>query len=91
MKIGRGTKPYHRRNWRRLWRYCRCGLRWRCPDSVDLVPMPYAPVVPPAPGRLRAYNRRSGWDASTRPYLENSRVGALRPARAARIRDGERV
>jgi hypothetical protein len=47
MKLWRRMKPYHRRNWRRLWRYCRCGYRWRCPDSVELVPMPYQP--PPAP------------------------------------------
>ncbi|MEQ4305162.1 hypothetical protein ABNF97_27910 [Plantactinospora sp. B6F1] len=56
IRAGR-TKPRHRRDWRRLWRYCRCGWRWRCPDSVELVPMPYPPpqgsgraaVVPPDP------------------------------------------
>jgi hypothetical protein len=47
MKRWRRMKPYHRRNWRRLWRYCRCGYRWRCPDSVELVPMPYQPPPPP--------------------------------------------
>ncbi|MEQ4301200.1 hypothetical protein ABNF97_07390 [Plantactinospora sp. B6F1] len=47
MRLGRGPKPYHRRDWRRLWRYCRCGWRWRCPDSVELVPMPYQPPPPP--------------------------------------------
>ncbi|MBF9132338.1 hypothetical protein I0C86_25815 [Plantactinospora sp. S1510] len=46
MKLRRRMKPYHRRNWRRLWRYCRCGYRWRCPDSVELVPMPYPPPPP---------------------------------------------
>ncbi|MDG4789473.1 hypothetical protein O7626_26715 [Micromonospora sp. WMMD1102] len=44
-----GPRPPHRRDWRRLWRYCRCGFRWRCPDSIELVPMPYLPVVPPLP------------------------------------------
>ncbi|MFY1669069.1 hypothetical protein ACN27G_03790 [Plantactinospora sp. WMMB334] len=37
----------HRRDWRRLWRYCRCGHRWRCPDSATLVPTPYQPFVRP--------------------------------------------
>ncbi|MFC6023077.1 hypothetical protein ACFP2T_43865 [Plantactinospora solaniradicis] len=47
MKRIHRTLPHHRRDWRRLWRYCRCGYRWRCPDSVELVPMPYLPTVPP--------------------------------------------
>ncbi|MEQ4300212.1 hypothetical protein ABNF97_02260 [Plantactinospora sp. B6F1] len=38
-----GPRPQHRRDWRRLWRYCRCGWRWRCPDSIELVPTPYQP------------------------------------------------
>ncbi|MBF9133061.1 hypothetical protein I0C86_29475 [Plantactinospora sp. S1510] len=42
-----GPRPYHRRNWRQLWRYCRCGWRWRCPDSIELVPAPYRPPPPP--------------------------------------------
>ncbi|MEN3609603.1 hypothetical protein AAH979_08650 [Plantactinospora sp. ZYX-F-223] len=41
-----GPRPYHRRDWRRLWRYCRCGWRWRCPDSLELVPTPYQPPPP---------------------------------------------
>ncbi|MEO3925527.1 hypothetical protein ABGB07_16900 [Micromonosporaceae bacterium B7E4] len=41
-----GPLPYHRRDWRRLWRYCRCGWRWRCPDSVELVPTPCQPPPP---------------------------------------------
>ena len=36
-------RPTHRRDWRRLWRYCRCGYRWRCPDSLSLVPVPWPP------------------------------------------------
>ncbi|GAA3771717.1 hypothetical protein GCM10022225_68730 [Plantactinospora mayteni] len=52
MKLRRRIRPYHRRDWRRLWRYCRCGFRWRCPDSVELVPMPYQP--PPTPPLSRA-------------------------------------
>ncbi|MFC6019047.1 hypothetical protein ACFP2T_22905 [Plantactinospora solaniradicis] len=50
-------KPRHRRDWRRLWRYCRCGFRWRCPDSVELVPMPYLPPPDP-PLDTRAPNSR---------------------------------
>ncbi|MGI5213986.1 hypothetical protein [Plantactinospora sp. CA-290183] len=39
--------PLHHRDWRRFWRYCRCGLRWRCPDRIG----PGAPAlgVPPRP------------------------------------------
>ncbi|MDG4827698.1 hypothetical protein O7627_00065 [Solwaraspora sp. WMMD1047] len=37
----------HRRDWRRLWRYCRCGYRWRCPQR-HLVSRP-APVPGPTP------------------------------------------
>ncbi|MFD0974523.1 hypothetical protein [Plantactinospora endophytica] len=47
MKRSRTIGTRHRRDWRRLWRYCRCGYRWRCPDSVELVPRPYEPTVPP--------------------------------------------
>lgn len=55
-----GPRVRHRRDWRRLWRYCRCGFRWRCPDSIELVPMPYAPKVPPlAPATYRATVRAS--------------------------------
>ncbi|MGI5151064.1 hypothetical protein ACQEVC_32670 [Plantactinospora sp. CA-294935] len=67
MKRPHRISPQHRRDWRRLWRYCRCGYRWRCPDSVDLVPMPYAPTVPPL-GRAAA-------------YPEAVRVSAVPPAR----------
>ncbi|GAB3986915.1 hypothetical protein GCM10027615_80280 [Plantactinospora veratri] len=56
--VGSGTR--HRRDWRRLWRYCRCGFRWRCPDSVEPIPMPYAPKVPPlSPAEYRAAVRAS--------------------------------
>lgn len=47
MKRLQRAKPHHRRDWRRLWLRCRCGFRWRCPDSIELVPMPYQPTVPP--------------------------------------------
>jgi hypothetical protein len=38
----------HRRDWRRWWRYCTCGQRWRCPDKgrAVIVEPPY-PMVPP--------------------------------------------
>jgi hypothetical protein len=45
MEFRKGQR--HRRDWRRLWRYCRCGYRWRCPDSTKLVPLPYGPFVRP--------------------------------------------
>jgi hypothetical protein len=49
-------KPTHRRDWRRLWRYCHCGLRWRCPDSVPRVPRRFTPA--------RSRNQRRGrWPA----------------------------
>ncbi|MDG4834446.1 hypothetical protein O7627_34830 [Solwaraspora sp. WMMD1047] len=51
-------KPTHRRHWRRLWRYCSCGLRWRCPDSGTGAPRSFSP-----PG-LRNQRRRV-W--TTRP------------------------
>ncbi|MBE1484608.1 hypothetical protein [Plantactinospora soyae] len=55
-----GTRLRHRRDWRRLWRYCRCGFRWRCPDSIELLPMPYAPKVPPlTPATYQAAVRAS--------------------------------
>jgi hypothetical protein len=55
-----GPRMRHRRDWRRLWRYCRCGFRWRCPDSIELVPMPYAPEVPPlTPATYQAAVRAS--------------------------------
>jgi hypothetical protein len=42
--------PTHNRDWRRFWRYCRCGLRWRCPDSYPPeVRMPYPAHPRPLP------------------------------------------
>ncbi|WP_422773546.1 hypothetical protein ACN28C_11900 [Plantactinospora sp. WMMC1484] len=46
MKHLREAKPRHRRAWWRLWRYCRCGHRWICPDSNLLTPVPYQPTAP---------------------------------------------
>jgi hypothetical protein len=91
MRFGRRTKPHHRRDWRRLWRYCRCGWRWRCPDSVELVPMPYPPPPPPARDRMR--NRRPLWEtrAGSHPGLSNARAGSLTRAADHRARHGERV
>ncbi|MDG4784828.1 hypothetical protein O7626_02580 [Micromonospora sp. WMMD1102] len=68
MMFGRGTKKNrHRRDWRRLWRYCRCGFRWRCPDSVDPVPMPYAPTVPPLTGTAYRTARRGAATPTAQP------------------------
>nr|MDT0659911.1 hypothetical protein [Micromonospora sp. DSM 115978] len=52
--------PAHHRDWRKLWRYCRCGLRWRCPDSLPGVPMPF----PPPPPERTPNQRRSPWRTS---------------------------
>ncbi|MBE1491323.1 hypothetical protein H4W31_006961 [Plantactinospora soyae] len=65
MKLWRRSKPYHRRYWRRLWRYCRCGYRWRCPDSVELPQMPYQP--PPPPPLSRAEYRAAVHAATSAP------------------------
>ncbi|WP_203856617.1 hypothetical protein [Plantactinospora mayteni] len=68
----------HRRDWRRWWRYCRCGLCWRCcPDRgrsvlVHLVlrrpdaPPQLASVGGPPPRPLpRNHNSRFGLNAPT--------------------------
>ncbi|MBF9131098.1 hypothetical protein I0C86_19345 [Plantactinospora sp. S1510] len=47
MRRTRKVEPRHRRAWWRLWRYCRCGHRWRCPYSDGLVPAPWRPPAPP--------------------------------------------
>ena len=41
----------HRRDWRTFWRYCRCGMLWRCPDTLLSVRMP-----DPPPARVRPLN-----------------------------------
>ncbi|MBF9128096.1 hypothetical protein I0C86_03680 [Plantactinospora sp. S1510] len=94
MKRIRRTRARHRRDWRRLWRYCRCGYRWRCPDSVELVPMPYLPTVPPP--RTRTTNQRTaGHLAGRRGNLPPARPERSRQTedfrRGARSRRGERV
>ncbi|MEO3928070.1 hypothetical protein ABGB07_30015 [Micromonosporaceae bacterium B7E4] len=76
----RRHRPRHRRDWRRLWRYCRCGWRWRCPDSLDLVPMPYAPTVPPL-------DRASYRVAVTRGAPEPGTPGAPPPPVRRRARN----
>ncbi|GIG92222.1 hypothetical protein Pen02_71580 [Plantactinospora endophytica] len=90
MKLWRRIKPYHRRDWRRFWRYCRCGYRWRCPDSVELVPMPYQPPPPPPLSRAnyRAALRAAPADPtrtatpSRRPRPTNRRDPWLAPIHA---------
>ncbi|MBE1491189.1 hypothetical protein [Plantactinospora soyae] len=67
MRRPRQTKPYHRRYWRYLWRYCRCGYRWRCPDSVERVPMPYEPTVPPLDRPAHQKIVRAAAPVPTRP------------------------
>ncbi|GAB3982891.1 hypothetical protein GCM10027615_66660 [Plantactinospora veratri] len=40
-------RQQHRRDWRRLWLYCRCGHRWACPDSLKRIPLPFGPPLRP--------------------------------------------
>lgn len=84
-------RPAHRRDWRRCWRYCRCGYRWRCPDSVHMVPMPYAPQAPPlTDADYRAALRAQAPVPVTpdappppaRPRASNSRPGWDAPTRS---------
>ncbi|WDZ87483.1 hypothetical protein [Micromonospora cathayae] len=61
--MARSPKPVplalrHRRDWsRRLGRYCICGLRWRCPDRLNRVPVEPVPGTPPAARRLARVRR----------------------------------
>lgn len=91
--------PRHRRDWRRWWRYCRCGLRWRCPDLVGTTPMPFPPTVAeqPAIGRVKMPNALRAfptpWPRNERPWWNSpsgihqiGRAGRLTPAQAHRAR-----
>lgn len=70
--------PRHRRDWRRLWRYCRCGLRWPCPDrfASDLA----SAYLPPAPAAVPAGPRPSPPAGETMPRA-GSTTGAERSPR----------
>ncbi|MBE1488768.1 hypothetical protein [Plantactinospora soyae] len=74
-------RPRHRRDWRRFWRYCRCGFRWACPDSVGRVPMPYEPCVRP----LTAAEYRAGMEASS-PVPKVVRLDPIVPPAPAEFR-----
>ncbi|MFY1672281.1 hypothetical protein ACN27G_20330 [Plantactinospora sp. WMMB334] len=79
-----GPRPYHRRDWRRLWRYCRCGWRWRCPGSVDLVPVPYQ-----SPPRLTEAERAEIRALAATPPPADAADTPSPPARAwARVQAG---
>ncbi|MEO3746583.1 hypothetical protein [Plantactinospora sp. B5E13] len=69
----------HRRAWWRLWRYCRCGLRWPCPDSIEHVPMPYQPppVLPLTRREYRAAVRANSHVELTEQ--ERAEIRALTP------------
>ncbi|MBE1488798.1 hypothetical protein [Plantactinospora soyae] len=68
MKGIRRTKARHRRDWRRLWRYCRCGYRWRCLDGQ------------PPPSRVRGTNQRSAeYRAGSRTPTRSERFEHPRP------------
>ncbi|MEQ4300957.1 hypothetical protein ABNF97_06120 [Plantactinospora sp. B6F1] len=82
--LRRTTPKRHRRDWRRLWRYCRCGLRWRCPDRLAAAPPTPVPPPPPAARPARATNQRRGWDSAT----GNRVVRASRPVGARVGRTG---
>ncbi|WP_159079215.1 hypothetical protein [Plantactinospora sp. BC1] len=72
-----GPRPHHRRDWRRLWRYCRCGWRWRCPDSIEVI---LAPYQPPPPVKLTEVERAEIRTLSATP--PSDAPGAAPPARA---------
>ncbi|MEE6309662.1 hypothetical protein V1634_22780 [Plantactinospora veratri] len=64
MRWFRRTPRIHRRDWRRLWRYCRCGHPWGCLGTLPpTVPEAEPPMpVPPSPRpsvrrRVRPANR----------------------------------
>ncbi|MEO3747177.1 hypothetical protein [Plantactinospora sp. B5E13] len=91
----------HRRDWRRLWRYCWCGLRWTCPDVAPVVPMPFNPDPGGArnqrtvhdrpaangPAGSRGWNQRSAWNGPTWFGHRVGRAGALTPAQHSRTGD----
>ncbi|WP_422774012.1 hypothetical protein ACN28C_14670 [Plantactinospora sp. WMMC1484] len=86
-----GLRPYHRRDWRRLWRYCRCGWRWRCPDSLDLVPVPYQPPPPLTEAELTEAERAEIRALATMPPPADVSNTPAPPARAwAHVRAGNR-
>ncbi|MEO3815639.1 hypothetical protein [Plantactinospora sp. B24E8] len=89
----------HRRNWRRLWRYCWCGFRWACPDAVPVVPMPFDPDPGARPRTLNQSpawhgpagsdrrNQRPSWPGPTGYGHRVGRVGRLTPAQRSRTSD----
>lgn len=83
----RRKRPVHRRDWRRLWRYCRCGYRWRCPDSYWLVPAPWPPphlrtseVTPdePPPPRSRPLNRGPQYRPASGAVVSTTGIKVIR-------------
>jgi hypothetical protein len=89
----------HRRDWRTLWRHCRCGWRgFPCPEvhgqmlararcGVAAWDAAVAALPDPPVPRPR---QRPGWDAPTWPYLANGRPGNLTPGQLARARAASR-
>ena len=62
-------EPRHARNWRRLGRYCRCGVRWPCPDRY--LPSTIAPYLHNTPDPRpkpadRPSNQSPQWDRGPR-------------------------
>jgi len=82
MTLWRRLRPYHRRDWRRLWRYCRCGWPWRCPDSAEMIPAPYRPLPPLPPVELTESERAEirSLTPDTPPPSARSRADNRRPA-----------
>lgn len=87
--------PLHRRDWRRFWRYCRCGLRWACPDRFTPEPPPLgvlpAPatvptVPPPAPPPPDAIPARPVITPDPTPVPTGARRPNQRPAWTAPTR-----
>ena len=62
------------------------GYRWRCPDSVELVPMPYTPGAPPldqAAQQAAAPNPTPDQPPAARTWSTNRRRGWTTPTRSA--------
>ncbi|GIG88958.1 hypothetical protein Pen02_38940 [Plantactinospora endophytica] len=76
-------RPYHRRDWRRLWLFCRCGHRWCCPASS-----PSASVIPDR-AAFRAGVRRAQAEAAITRVAATVRQTHPAPGRrVANRRDG---
>lgn len=65
----------HRRDWRKLWRRCRCGHRWVCPDFRKRIPPPFRPFAAMTDEEYRAGMEQS----SPVPRVEYRSPAVLTP------------